>query len=353
MLLTHNLQDYDFDFPNELIAQKTAGKGKTKILHCPKNGGSLRTLDSGRITELFKAGDCIVVNNTQVIPARLFGKTKYGGKAEILLLKQLKPATDNSARWEAWVKPGKAFENGKEIFISKIKCKSEGFVKPENSKTRIINFSISNAEFNSFLIENGHIPLPPYINRDDNASDKNDYQAIFAKCAGAVAAPTASLHFSEDMVNELKNKGVRFAEITLHIGPGTFENIKESEDFRKHKMHSEEYQITETAANAINECKKNRGRVICIGTTSARVVETIASEDGFVKAANGNTALFIYPGIKFKATDALLTNFHWPKSSLILLVSAFYGRENTLNAYRYAVENTMRLFSYGDGMLII
>jgi len=345
MPLTYNLQDYDFDFPSELIAQKTAGKGKTRILHCPKNGGELRILESNEITALFKAGDCIVVNNTQVIPARLLGKTRYGGKAEILLLKQLKPAADNSARWAAWVKPGKAFENGKEIFISKIKCKSEGFAEPDDSKTRIINFSIPNAEFNSFLAENGHVPLPPYINRSDNASDKDDYQTVFAKCAGAVAAPTASLHFSEDMVAELKNKGVRFAEVTLHVGPGTFENIKETEDFRKHKMHSEEYQITEGAANTINEAKKNGGRIICIGTTTTRVLETVGR--------GSKTDIFIYPGFEFKMTDVLLTNFHWPKSSLILLVSAFYGRENTLNAYRYAIQNQMKLFSYGDGMLII
>jgi S-adenosylmethionine:tRNA ribosyltransferase-isomerase len=351
--MSYNLEDYDFNFPAELIAQKTAGKGKTRILHCPKNGGTLRILKSNEITNLFKAGDCIVVNNTKVIPARFLGKTKHGGKAEILLIKRLESVADNSVRWEAWVKPGKSFENGKEVFISKIKCKSEGFANSKDSKTRIINFSISNAEFNSFLAENGHIPLPPYINRSDNTDDKNDYQTVFAKYAGAVAAPTASLHFSEDMVNELKNKGIRFAEITLHIGPGTFENIKESEDFRKHKMHSEEYQIAEVAANTINECKKNGGRVICVGTTSVRVVESVANEDGLVKATSGTTDIFIYPGIKFKITDALLTNFHWPKSSLILLVSAFYSKENTLNAYKYAVQNQMKLFSYGDGMLII
>ncbi len=348
-----NLADYDFAFPPSLIAQTTAGKGKTKILHCPKNGGSLRILEAEQIVNLFNPGDCIVVNNTQVIPARLFGKTRHGGKAEILLIKQLEPAANNSARWEAWVKPGKAFENGKEVFISKIKCKSEGFANSIDSKTRIINFSISNAEFNSFLAENGHIPLPPYINRADEASDRNDYQTVFAKYAGAIAAPTASLHFSESMVNELKSKGVYLAETTLHVGPGTFENIKESEDFSKHKMHSEEYEITESAANIINECKKNGGRIICIGTTSVRVLETVANEEGFVKAAKGITNIFIYPGVKFKTANALLTNFHWPKSSLILLVSAFYGRENTLNAYKFAVENSMKLFSYGDGMLII
>ncbi|MCL2260301.1 MAG: tRNA preQ1(34) S-adenosylmethionine ribosyltransferase-isomerase QueA [Fibromonadales bacterium] len=334
----YNLQDYDFAFPPSLIAQKTAGKGKTKILHCPKNGGPVQILESSQIIDLFNSGDCIVVNNTQVIPARLLGKTKNGGKAEILLLKQLGNAT-----WEAWIKPGKA----KEIFISDVRVEVAPRDYPYSSKNRIINFST--ADFNSFLAKNGHVPLPPYIKRSDNAADKNDYQTVFAKHAGAVAAPTASLHFSEDMVNELKNKGVRFAEVTLHVGPGTFENIKETEDFRKHNMHSEEYEITQAAANAINESD----RVICIGTTSARVLESVANEDGTVKESRGSTDIFIYPGFKFKATDALLTNFHWPKSSLILLVSAFYGRENTLSAYKFAVENSMKLFSYGDGMLII
>jgi len=348
----YNLSAYDFEFPTSLIAQKTAGKGKTKILHCPKNGEALRILESPQIIDLFKNSDCIVVNNTQVIPARLFGKTSHGGKAEILLLKQLEAAADGSARWETFVRPGRAFENGKEVFMSKIKCRSEGLAN-ENSKIRIINFSVPCEKFQSFLAENGHVPLPPYIDRSDLESDKSDYQSVFAKYAGAVAAPTASLHFSEDMVIKLKQKGVRFAQTTLHVGPGTFENIKEIEDFRKHKMHSEEYLLDEQNANIINEAKKNGGRIICIGTTSTRVLETLADANGYVTAGKGTTDIFIYPGFKFKITDALLTNFHWPKSSLILLVSAFYGRENTLAAYKYAVQNKMKLFSYGDGMLVL
>jgi S-adenosylmethionine:tRNA ribosyltransferase-isomerase len=263
----------------------------------------------------------------------------------------MEPDENGCARWQAWVRPGKAFENGKEIFISKAKCKCS--TSASDSKNRIINFSIPAPEFNSFLAANGHIPLPPYINRSDENSDKSDYQAIFAKHAGAVAAPTASLHFSESMVKDLKEKGVRFAETTLHVGPGTFENVKESEDFRKHKMHSEDYELSEENAEIINECKKNGGRIICVGTTSVRVLETLGSESGYVKAGKGATDIFIYPGFKFKIANALLTNFHWPKSSLILLVSAFYGRENTLKAYEYAVQNQMKLFSYGDGMLIL
>ncbi len=344
----YNLDDYNFEFPPELISQETAGKGKTRILHCPKTGSDLRILKAEEITDLFNSGDCIVVNNTEVIPARIFGKTRNGGKAEILLISS-KESEPHCSVWEAFVKPGRAFENGKEVIVGGIKCTSIS----SNGKSRVIKFEIPSAEFGAFLAKNGHIPLPPYIQRADSSNDKNDYQTIFAKHAGAVAAPTASLHFSESMVTELKNKGVRFAETTLHVGPGTFENIKETDDFRKHKMHSEEYALTEEAANTINECKKNGGKIICIGTTSTRVLETVADESGCVKAAKGTTDIFIYPGYKFKITDALLTNFHWPKSSLILLVSAFYGRENTLNAYKFAVEHSMKLFSYGDGMLIL
>jgi S-adenosylmethionine:tRNA ribosyltransferase-isomerase len=201
------------------------------------------------------------------------------------------------------------------------------------------------------------LAVAPHAQNDKIAphaqNDKDDYQTIFAKHAGAVAAPTASLHFSKSMAESLKAKGVLFAETTLHVGPGTFENIKETADFRKHKIHSEEFELNEENAEIINECRKNGGRIVCIGTTSTRVLETVANEKGFVNAAKGTTDIFIYPGFKFKATDALLTNFHWPKSSLILLVAAFYGRENTLKAYEYAVKNKMQLFSYGDGMIVI
>ena len=198
----------------------------------------------------------------------------------------------------------------------------------------------------------GHVPLPPYINRPDDEDDKKAYQTIFAKYSGAVAAPTASLHFSEEMLAALKAKGVFVAEVTLHVGPGTFQNIS-VEDFTRHKMHGEHYELTAENAEIINHAKAAGGRIVTVGTTSTRVVETIADENGILKAQAGVTHAFFYPGYKYKVIDGLLTNFHWPKSSLILLVSAFYGRENTLEAYKMAVENRLKLFSYGDGMLIL
>ncbi|GHV14586.1 S-adenosylmethionine:tRNA ribosyltransferase-isomerase [Fibrobacterales bacterium] len=378
MLNSFCLDDYNFACPPELIAQKTAGKGKTKILICSRKSESflsdspcdfslsdledsrhdlsdssrdlkdssrdLQILETPKIVDLFNENDCLVVNNTKVIPARLFGETPFGGKVEILLVKELS-FEDSGTVWEVLGKPGKNLRKGKEFFVGDVKCICEN--------NNVVRFPISKTDFNKFLAENGHIPLPPYINRKDEQSDKDDYQTVFAKYAGAVAAPTASLHFSDEMVLALKAKGVSFAEVTLHVGPGTFQNITETGDFRKHKMHSEFFEISSDAANAINKCKKKKGRVVCVGTTSMRVLETVAGEKGFVSAQKGSTNIFIYPSYKFKCADGLLTNFHWAKSSLILLVSAFYGREKTLNAYKFAIENEMKFFSYGDGMLIL
>lgn len=218
--------------------------------------------------------------------------------------------------------------------------------------SRVLRFAVTPVELEAVMNAQGHVPLPPYIDRPDDEEDKKAYQTIFAKYSGAVAAPTASLHFSEEMLDALKAKGVHVAEVTLHVGPGTFQNIS-VEDFTQHKMHGEHYEMTQENADIINKTKANGGRVVTVGTTSTRVVETIAADDGTVKAQTGVTHAFFYPGYRYKVIDGLLTNFHWPKSSLILLVSAFYGRENTLAAYKMAVENKLKLFSYGDGMLIL
>ena len=218
--------------------------------------------------------------------------------------------------------------------------------------SRVLRFAVTPVELESVMNREGHVPLPPYINRPDDEEDKKAYQTIFAKYSGAVAAPTASLHFSEQMLEDLKAKGVYVAEVTLHVGPGTFQNIS-VEDFTQHKMHGEHYELTKENAEIINKAKREGGRIVTVGTTSTRVVETIADANGIVKAQSGVTHAFFYPGYRYKIVDGLLTNFHWPKSSLILLVSAFYGRENTLEAYKMAVENKMKLFSYGDGMLIL
>lgn len=347
--MEHKLSDFTFEFPKELIANRTAGKGKTNILYCPKNGGERKILTAPEIVDLFKPGDCLVVNNTKVIPARLYGKTLHGGIVETLLVQALIPAENGCARYEAEVRPGKAFKEGRELEIAGIKTIVESI---NESGSRILRFAITPIELEKVMNEQGHVPLPPYINRPDDEEDKKAYQTIFAKYAGAVAAPTASLHFSEQMLTDLKAKGVHIAEVTLHVGPGTFQNIS-VEDFTQHKMHGEHYELTKENADIINSAKRNGGRIVTVGTTSTRVVETIADNNGIVKPQKGVTYAFFYPGYRYKIIDGLLTNFHWPKSSLILLVAAFYGRENTLDAYKMAVENKMKLFSYGDGMLIL
>lgn len=348
-MISTKLSDYAFDFPKELIASRTAGKGNTRILHCPKAGGERKILKAPEIVTLFKPGDCLVVNNTKVIPARLFGETAHGGKVETLLVEPLVPSASGNARWEAWVKPGRAFQVGREVTLAGVRAKVES-VRPDGA--RVLEFSVAPAELEGVMNSEGHVPLPPYLGRPDDESDKLAYQTIFAKYAGAVAAPTASLHFSEEMLAELKARGVKVAEVTLHVGPGTFQNIA-VEDFREHKMHAERFCLTAENAAIINEARKNGGRIVPVGTTSTRVLETVALDDGTLEAREGVTRAFIYPGYRYKVVDGLLTNFHWPKSSLILLVAALYGRENTLAAYKQAVENKMKLFSYGDGMLIL
>lgn len=346
---SYQLSEFDFEFPPQLIALRTAGKGQTRILHCSKNGSHTSILKAPQILDLLKKGDCIVVNNTKVFPARLFGKTPFGGQVEALLVQALNPSKNGKARFEALVKPGRAFSLNKSVFLAGVFAEVENILE---DGTRILRFEITPQELEKLLEKEGHIPLPPYIQRPDDQSDKEAYQSIFAKQTGAVAAPTASLHFSQEMLNQIKEKGVSIAEVTLHVGPGTFQNIN-TEDFREHQMHGEHYELTEKNAQIINETKERQGRVIAIGTTSTRVLETIASEDGRIQAQKGLTRAFIYPGYRYKITDGLLTNFHWPKSSLILLVAAFYGKENTLAAYQKAIENQMQLFSYGDGMLIL
>ncbi len=347
--MEHNLSDYSFEFPPELIASRTAGKGKTRILHCPKDGGERHIMKAPEIVDLFKPGDCLVVNNTKVIPARLYGKTMHDGEVETLLVQAMIPAEDGSARYEAQVRPGKAFKVGRELMIAGVKTTVESI---NEDGSRVLRFAVTPVELEAVMNAQGHVPLPPYINRPDDEEDKKAYQTIFAKYSGAVAAPTASLHFSEEMLEALKAKGVKVAEVTLHVGPGTFQNIS-VEDFTQHKMHGEHYELTEENARIINEAKAAGGRVVTVGTTSTRVVETIADDAGVVRAQKGVTHAFFYPGYRYKIVDGLMTNFHWPKSSLILLVSAFYGRENTLAAYKMAVENQLKLFSYGDGMLIL
>lgn len=345
------LSDYDFSFPKELIAERTAGKGKTRLLCVSKQSGDYSIEPSTHLVQALQPGDCLVVNNTQVIPARLLGHKPSGGAVEVLLVQHL-PGQE-CARWEAWVRPGRAFRTGKTVVLGAelewVHAEVES-VNPDG--IRVLKFNRNPEDFYRFLEQYGHVPLPPYIERPDDQEDVENYQTIFAKHKGAVAAPTASLHFNQQMVEDLKAKGVRIAEVTLHVGPGTFQNIS-SEDFRQHQMHAEVYHMSEDAAQLINMTKMCGGRVVAVGTTSTRVLETVADEQGKVHAGQGETRAFLYPGVRWKVVDGLLTNFHWPKSSLILLVASLLGRERTLDAYQYAVRHRMKLFSYGDGMLIL
>lgn len=254
--MEHNLSDYSFEFPPELIASRTAGKGKTRILHCPKDGGERHIMKAADIVDLFRAGDCLVVNNTKVIPARLYGKTMHDGEVETLLVQAMIPAEDGSARYEAQVRPGKAFKVGRELIIAGVKTTVESI---NEDGSRVLRFAVTPVELEAVMNAQGHVPLPPYINRPDDEEDKKAYQTIFAKYSGAVAAPTASLHFSEEMLQALKDKGVKVAEVTLHVGPGTFQNIS-VEDFTQHKMHGEHYELTEENARIINEAKAAGGR---------------------------------------------------------------------------------------------
>lgn len=342
------LSDFDFDFPQELIAKRTAGKGKTKILRVHKEDPSQRyIIPSADIIEELNENDCLVVNNTKVIPARLFGHKSSGGKVEVLLV-QPRPEFSGNC-WEAWVKPGKSFKEGKEVFFGDIKCLTKEIFE---DGARLIEFLCDETELKKLMLEHGKIPLPPYIDRESDASDKDDYQTIFAKYDGAVAAPTASLHFSEDMRAKAIAKGVKVAEVTLHVGPGTFQNVK-VEHIIDHKMHSEKFDITQSNADIINQAKALGGRIISVGTTSTRVLETQTDENGIIHAGNGETNIFIYPGYQWKIVDGLLTNFHWPKSTLVMLVSSFMGKKDTLDCYKFAISQKLKLFSYGDGMLIM
>jgi S-adenosylmethionine:tRNA ribosyltransferase-isomerase len=341
------LKDYDFEFPQELIAQVTAGKGKTQILSCSRSSDHTEIINAAQMVDLFKPGDCLVVNNTKVIPARLFGERASGAPLEILLIEPRIQA--KSICWEAWVKPGKAFQVGKTLNIAGVETK---VIEILSDGARILEFNTDQTSFESLLEESGKIPLPPYITRPSDDRDKHDYQSIFAEHAGAVAAPTASLHFSEEMMQALLQKGVLKAEVTLHVGPGTFQNVS-AEDATMHHMHSEAFELLPTEAQKINQAKKAGGRIISVGTTTTRVLETCADAQGLLQSRSGRTDIFIYPGYHWKCVDGLLTNFHWPKSTLVLLVASFYGREKTLQAYAKAVANQMQLFSYGDGMLIM
>lgn len=336
--------DFYFDLPEELIAQDPLlDRSSSRLLVLSKDNGSVEHKHFADITEYLQEGDCLVLNNTKVIPARLMGEKKdtHAG-IEVLLLKR-----HSADDWECLVRPGKKARPGAIIEFGNGLLTGE-ITEVVEEGNRIIRFSY-NGIFEEILDKLGQMPLPPYITHE--LKDKSRYQTVYAKYEGSAAAPTAGLHFTPDLLAKIENMGVKIAFVTLHVGLGTFRPVKE-DDILNHHMHSEWYQISEKAADTINETKKNGGRIICVGTTSTRTVESASDENGYVQAGSGDTQIFIYPGYKFKVLDCLITNFHLPESTLVMLVSALAGRENVLEAYRIAVDEKYRFFSFGDAMFI-
>ncbi|MBO5349486.1 MAG: tRNA preQ1(34) S-adenosylmethionine ribosyltransferase-isomerase QueA [Clostridia bacterium] len=338
------LSDFNYELPKELIAQVPIEKrDESRLMVLNKQNKTIEHKIFKDILNYLKPGDCLVRNNTKVIPARLYGiKDETGANVEFLLLNRIEGDT-----WEVMVKPGKKLMPGVKVNFGDGLLKAEILDKMEGG-SRKVKFSYDGI-FNEILDQIGLMPLPPYIK--EKLDKKERYQTVYAKYDGSAAAPTAGLHFTEELFNEIKAKGVEIANVTLHVGIGTFRPVKE-ENIEDHDMHTEHYYIKKEDAEKINNARKNGGRIIAVGTTSCRVLESVADENGFVKEVEGDTSIFIYPGYKFKCINALITNFHLPESTLVMLVSALAGREFVLNAYNEAVKEQYRFFSFGDAMFI-
>jgi S-adenosylmethionine:tRNA ribosyltransferase-isomerase len=337
---------FDFELPEELIAQTPLpNRDASRLMVLDKKTGEIRHETFRNILSYLREGDCLVLNDTRVMPARLYGeKENTGANIEVLLLKQLE-----GDRWETLVKPAKRVKVGTEITFGDGRLKAVCVDTLEHGG-RILEFSYQGI-FYEVLEQLGEMPLPPYIK--EKLDDPERYQTVYAREAGSAAAPTAGLHFTEQLLDDIRAKGVHIAFITLHVGLGTFRPVN-VENIEEHDMHAEFYQMTEKTARLLNEVRQQGGRIIAVGTTSTRTLETIASKhNGAFAAESGWTDIFIYPGYEFKAIDGLVTNFHLPKSTLIMLVSALAGRENILRAYNAAVKERYRFFSFGDAMLII
>ena len=345
------LNDYNYDLPDDLIAQKPADqRDRSKLLFLHKETGRLSHHKFYEIYDLLLPTDLLILNNTQVIPARLFGKKDTGGKAEVFIL-DYPGGRENPGRNElvlrCLIKASKRPKKGTPLFFAQglhakvVECQ-EGIYT--------VKFS-SKDNFENLLDRIGHVPLPPYIKRNDCKDDRTSYQTVYASQKGAVAAPTAGLHFSKKLLKKIEEKGVRIVTVTLHVGYGTFLSVRVS-DIRDHKIHSEWYSISKETADVINRAKTKGRRIIAVGTTCVRALEYASDDRGKVAHGSGSCDLFIYTGHRFNIVDAMITNFHLPKSTLLMLVSAFAGRENILGAYRAAIDKKYRLFSYGDGMFI-
>lgn len=336
--------DFFYDLPPELIAQTPIEPRNTsRLLKMDKITGELEHTSFNNLADFLNAGDCLVLNNTRVLPARIFGtRDDTGAIVEFVLLKQ-----KGVNLWECLAGPGKKAKEGHNFTFSDELSATVREVLPDGN--RVLEF-FPKGEFFAVLDKVGQMPLPPYIK--EKLEDKERYQTVYSKELGSAAAPTAGLHFTNQMLEELKSAGINIAYVTLHVGLGTFRPVK-VEDITEHKMHSEHYVISAETAAIINKTKQNGGRVICVGTTSCRTIESAMQKYGEIKECCDDTSIFIYPGYKFGLMDGLITNFHLPESTLIMLVSAFAGYDNTMNAYKIAVEEKYRFFSFGDAMLIV
>lgn len=335
--------DFYYDLPEELIAQTPVyPRDSSRLLVYDRQNDKILDAHFKDILNIFNKGDLLVVNNTKVLPARMFAYTVHGGKVEILLLKRI-----NLTDWEVMVKPGKKAKEGITLTINEEL--SLTVLSRTESGGRIVKFHYDGV-FEDIISRAGEMPLPPYIH--EKLKDQDRYQTVYAKNAGSSAAPTAGLHFTSELIQALKEKGVEFATVELKVGLGTFRPVK-VDNLEEHQMHSEWYEITKENAEIINKAKREGRRVIAVGTTSVRTLETVADDNGYVKAQSGDTSIFIYPPYKFKCVDSLITNFHLPESTLIMLVSCLSTREKILDIYKYAVENKYRFFSFGDACLIL
>jgi len=338
------VSDFDYSLPEELIAQRPIDKrDESRLLVYNRADGSIEHRVFKDIVDYLDKGDCLVLNDTKVIPARLLGKKEdTGGSMEFVLLSRQEDDV-----WRVLVKPGKRAQIGTRFIFADGLLKAEVLAKTEEGG-RLVRFHYDGV-FEEVLDKAGIMPLPPYIHEE--LKDRDRYQTVYAQHSGSAAAPTAGLHFTPDLLRRIEESGVRIAKVTLHVGIGTFRPVK-TENLEDHHMHEEVYNVDAKAADIINRTRDAGGRVIAVGTTSLRTIESIADETGHVKPGSGSTGIFIYPGYKFKVTDALITNFHLPKSTLLMLVSALAGREEILRVYREAIEKRYRFFSFGDAMFI-
>ncbi len=338
------VSEFNYELPEELIAQHPYDKrDEARLLVMDRTTQKIKHTVFKQVIDYLNPGDCLVINNTKVLPARLYGKKDTGANVEFLLLKNLQ-----NDEWETMVRPGNKLKPGTKVSFGSGLLKAE-ILEVLAGGNRKVKFEYQGI-FNEILDQIGLMPLPPYIKESLKENDK--YQTVYAKYEGSSAAPTAGLHFTEELLEEIKKKGVKIAKVTLHVGIGTFRPVK-VENVEEHTMHSEHYYIKKEDADLINETKKNGHKIISVGTTSCRVLESVADENGFVKETEGDTSIFIYPGYQFKCIDQLITNFHLPESTLIMLVSSLAGKDFVMKAYEEAVKEKYHFFSFGDAMMIL